>query len=236
MISYARAPLHDGVDRFMTDAGACRAQQDSAAIVLASLLWRAAKVRPPCAGQGYIWLTHRDPASAAWHLARESCSQWQRLLRQPHLSPSQVEWQSSGSLLLATDAEEAEQLRARREMLGRAGVSARYLDERALRCEEPALHGSVAGGLLVSNDSQLVRPAMALQWRMSPQHRGWPLGGPCFEHQALRAEWSSCGKSIAGGMPAAALEHLRHQVSHWASREGHQHRPLHRAHRDHHNQ
>ncbi len=109
------------------------------------------------AGQGYIWLAHRDPASAAWQLAQDSCARWQRLLEQPHLSPSHVEWQSSGSLLLATDAAEAEQLRARQELLGRAGVAARYLDERALRCEEPALHDGMAGGLLVSNDSQLVR-------------------------------------------------------------------------------
>ena len=140
----------------------CRGQQDSAAIVSASLLWHVARAGLPRAGQGYIWLAHRDPASAAWHLARESCSQWQRLLQLAHLSPNHVEWQSSGSLLLATDAEEAAQLRARQDMLGRAGVSARYLDEHALRCEEPALHDSVAGGLLVSNDSQLVRPARVL--------------------------------------------------------------------------
>ena len=117
----------------------------------------------PCVGQGYIWLAHRDPASAAWQLARESCARWERLLRQPHLSPSRVEWPGSGSLLLATAAAEAEQLRARQEMLGAAGVSARYLDERALRCEEPALHDGLAGGLLVSSDSQLVRPAIVRQ-------------------------------------------------------------------------
>ena len=135
----------------------CRVQETSSAMILASLLWHAANSRRLCAGQGYIWLAHRDPASAAWQLAQDSCTRWQRLLQQPHLSPSQVEWQDSGSLLLATDAAEAEQLRARQELLGRAGISARYLDERALRCEEPALHDSMAGGLLVSNDSQLVR-------------------------------------------------------------------------------
>lgn len=68
-----------------------------------------------------------------------------------------MEWQSSGSLLLASNPAEAEQLRARQELLVRAGVTARYLDERALRCEEPALHDSIVGGLLVSTDSQLVR-------------------------------------------------------------------------------
>ena len=124
---------------------------------LGSLMWHTAKPQLPHAGQGYIWLAHRDPASAAWQLAQDSCARWQQLLQQPHLSPGHVEWQSSGSLLLATSAAEAEQLRARQELLGRAGVPARYLDERALRCEEPALHDSMAGGLLVSNDSQLVR-------------------------------------------------------------------------------
>lgn len=123
---------------------------------LSHLGWHVLEHSACCAGQGYIWLAHRDPTSVAWQLACDSHAQWQELLTQPHLSPSHVEWQQSGSLLLAKDSAEAEQLSARQEMLHKAGVSARYLNEDALRCEEPALHNGMAGGLLVSSDSQLV--------------------------------------------------------------------------------
>ena len=68
-----------------------------------------------------------------------------------------MEWQRSGSLLLARDSEEGEQLQARLERLREAGIKAQYLDEGALHAEEPALDSSVAGGLLVKSDSQLVR-------------------------------------------------------------------------------
>ena len=111
----------------------------------------------PHAGQGYIWLAHRDPSSIAWQLAAESQALWQELLQRPHLGAGDVEWQSSGSLLLAREAVEAEQLQARQERLRGAGIAAQYLDEGALHAEEPALRGSMAGGLLVSSDSQLVR-------------------------------------------------------------------------------
>ena len=124
--------------------------------------WHSLRHSGCCAGQGYIWLAHRDPTSVAWQLACDSHAQWQELLKQPHLSSSHVEWQQSGSLLLAKDSAEAEQLSARQEMLHKAGVSARYLNEDALRCEEPALRNSMAGGLLVSSDSQLVMLSLLL--------------------------------------------------------------------------
>jgi glycine/D-amino acid oxidase-like deaminating enzyme len=54
----------------------------------------------PCAGatgagQGYLWLAHRDPASPAWQLAVRSKQLWQELLAStlPQLTQGAVEWQ-----------------------------------------------------------------------------------------------------------------------------------------------
>ena len=54
----------------------------------------------PCAGatgagQGYLWLAHRDPASPAWQLAVRSRQMWQELLAPtvPQLTQAAVEWQ-----------------------------------------------------------------------------------------------------------------------------------------------
>ena len=54
----------------------------------------------PCAGatgagQGYLWLAHRDPASPAWQLAVRSRQMWQDLLAPtvPQLTQVAVEWQ-----------------------------------------------------------------------------------------------------------------------------------------------
>ena len=124
----------------------------------------------PDAGQGYIWLAHRDPSSIAWQLAAESQALWQELLQRPHLGARDVEWLRSGSLLLARDLEEAEQLQARLARLRGAGITAQYLNEGALHAEEPALHSSMAGGLLVSSDSQLVRAMLPKPSNQCPGH------------------------------------------------------------------
>ena len=108
------------------------------------------------AGQGYIWLAHRDPSSASWQLAIESRTLWQGLLGQAHLSSSDVEWQSSGSLLLASHEDEAQQLLLHRELLREAGIEAQFISAPALHTAEPALREGLSGGLLVSSDSQLV--------------------------------------------------------------------------------
>jgi L-2-hydroxyglutarate oxidase LhgO len=72
------------------------------------------------------------------------------------LSSRGVEWQSSGSLLLASTEDEVQQLLLRRELLRGAGIEAQFLSATALHTEEPALCESLPGGLLVSSDSQLV--------------------------------------------------------------------------------
>ena len=137
------------------------------------------------AGQGYIWLAHRQPDCPAWELAKRSRELWQGLVQpdaQPFLAPaSHIGWQVSsvlcsqvhsplsnlqnvlcgqenGSILLGIGEGEDRQLAARHAMLGSVGISSCMLDERELREAEPALDGSKPmAGLLVSNDAQLVK-------------------------------------------------------------------------------
>eukprot|EP00878_Enallax_costatus_P028888 GHUV01031243.1.p1 GENE.GHUV01031243.1~~GHUV01031243.1.p1 ORF type:complete len:258 (+),score=44.37 GHUV01031243.1:133-906(+) len=156
----------------------------------------------PCAGatgagQGYIWLAHRDPASPSWPLARRSKALWEQLAAQPHTDghtnnlADNLEWQANGSLLLATTAAEIQQLEARAVMLQQQGIpGVLLLSPRELKMHEPALKlptGSM--GLLVSSDAQIVRgcvcavlhrrPCMSLCSGMSSEAVRGPIGcGP----------------------------------------------------------
>lgn len=61
---------------------------------------RASASRPP-AGQGYLWLAHRDPSSPAWQLAMGSKAMWPQLLAPvvPELTAEAVEWQVGVEIL-----------------------------------------------------------------------------------------------------------------------------------------
>uniref|UniRef100_A0A383V6D9 FAD-dependent oxidoreductase domain-containing protein 1 n=1 Tax=Tetradesmus obliquus TaxID=3088 RepID=A0A383V6D9_TETOB len=120
--------------------------------------------KQPCAGatgagQGYIWLAHRDPASPSWPLARRSKAMWQQLAAAAGSSKlgTAMEWQENGSLLLATSADEVAQLQARAAMLQQQGVpGVVLLSPRELKMAEPALKLPTGShGLLVKSDAQI---------------------------------------------------------------------------------
>ena len=120
--------------------------------------------KEPCAGatgagQGYVWMAHRDPTSAAWQLATRSKALWEALLASGSCSAvnkESTEWQATGSALLATTADEAEILVKREAALRAAGVDARFVGAAELRSAEPALRvGDAAAALFVPSDPQL---------------------------------------------------------------------------------
>ncbi|GBF90631.1 hypothetical protein Rsub_03203 [Raphidocelis subcapitata] len=115
------------------------------------------------AGQGYIWMSHRSPDSPLWELAARSRDSWERFVREnPELATS-MEWQTTGSLLLATTAAEMSQLEARAAMLQGRGVDGvRLLSRDQAVREEPALGlPQTAAGLLVESDAQISGRAAA---------------------------------------------------------------------------
>ncbi|PRW59188.1 FAD-dependent oxidoreductase domain-containing 1 [Chlorella sorokiniana] len=117
------------------------------------------------AGQGYLWLAHRDVGTPAYKLAVRSRQMWAELLAPtvPELSTQAVEWQASGSMLLATSEAEGAALRQRRDRLAAAGVEgAQVLSAAEVHQLEPSLAtGAVHSGLLVPSDSQVSGKATA---------------------------------------------------------------------------
>lgn len=130
-------------------------------------------------GQGYIWMAHRDPASPGWALAARSKALWEQLAgaagnggsngqQQQHATPpppaaaaalqEALEWQTNGSLLLATTDAEVQQLQQRAAMLQEQGIAGVVLlSPRELQMLEPALQLPPGSrGLLVKSDAQIV--------------------------------------------------------------------------------
>ena len=102
-------------------------------------------------------MAHRNPATASWELAVRSVEKWRGLVaRDPDLRRS-VEWQDTGSLLLAGSEAEADQLRGRQALLQQHGIPSRMLDAQEVVLMEPALDSrSISGGLVTESDAQIV--------------------------------------------------------------------------------
>ncbi|KAJ9533393.1 hypothetical protein QJQ45_026374 [Haematococcus lacustris] len=108
------------------------------------------------AGQGYIWMAHRNPDTPAWELAAASTALWRQHIASDPTFAEAVEWQTCGSLLLGCSKEEEQQLRARKHMLAQHGVTAAMLDRQQLRHLEPALAGpAVRAALRTMTDTQI---------------------------------------------------------------------------------
>ena len=154
---------------------------------------RECEVVLAAAGQGYIWLAHRDPHSAVWPLAVQSKQMWQDWLCEGTPSESDVEWQASGSILLGTDAA---QLADRQRLLESAVIHAELWDAGHLHAEEPALAPSVTSGLFVSSDSQLVRVQV---WCCK---RTCLIAMPISSCADARpgSEWQGCCQGAAGSV------------------------------------
>mmetsp|Transcript_21508 Transcript_21508/g.59769 ORF Transcript_21508/g.59769 Transcript_21508/m.59769 type:complete len:236 (+) Transcript_21508:110-817(+) len=73
------------------------------------------------AGQGYIWLAHREPDSAAWEMATRSKDLWSTLTL-PGQPVCDSEWQVNGSMLVASCPEEARELELKAAKLSRVGI------------------------------------------------------------------------------------------------------------------
>lgn len=116
------------------------------------------------AGMGHIVVMDDSPAQLA--LTHYSRSLWQELI--PEL-PDAVEYESRGTLWVAADDEEMEEVHAKRLTYAIAGVRADVLDEAQVAEAEPKLRPGLVGGLLVPDDGVIYPPAAA----------GWFLKQAC---------------------------------------------------------
>lgn len=108
------------------------------------------------AGMGHIVVM--DDSEAQFALTRYSQMLWDDL--QPDLPP-EVEFERSGTIWVAADEEEMQEVRRKFSYYGDRGVSTRILDSRELHEAEPHLRTPLAGGLLVPGDSVLYPPCGA---------------------------------------------------------------------------
>jgi len=119
------------------------------------------------AGMGHLVVMDDSPAQLA--LTRYSRTLWQQLI--PELPPA-VEYESRGTLWVATDDEEMAEVHAKYDTYFAAGVLAEVLNASQLATEEPNLRPGLAGGLLVPDDGVIYPPAAAGFFLEQAQARG----------------------------------------------------------------
>ncbi len=112
------------------------------------------------AAMGHVVLMNDSPAQFA--LTHYSQNLWRALAER---LPEDVEFDKRGTLWIAADEEEMEEVRRKHEAFADAGVAAEILDSDALADAEPHLRRPMAGALLVASDV-VVDPSRAAAWLM----------------------------------------------------------------------
>ena len=128
------------------------------------------------AGMGHIVVM--DDSEAQFALTRLSQQLWQALL--PVL-PRTVEYETCGTLWVAADEEEMDEVRRKFEFYQARSVAAEILDAKQLAQAEPNLREGLAGALLVNEDAVSYPPCAAL-WLLE---RAQALGAVLMQGQAV---------------------------------------------------
>ena len=108
------------------------------------------------AGMGHVVVMDDSPAQLA--LTQYSRGLWGELVAE---LPDAVEYERRGTVWVAADDEEMQEVHAKSRTYAAAGIRTEILDERGLREAEPNLRAGLAGGLLVPDDGVLYAPAAA---------------------------------------------------------------------------
>ena len=108
------------------------------------------------AGMGHIVVM--DDSDAQFALTRYSQTLWQQLRSD---LPDNVEYEECGTIWVAGDEEEMQEVWRKHEYYSTRNVRARVLDEPTLRNLEPNLREGLKGGLLVPEDAVLYPPCAA---------------------------------------------------------------------------
>lgn len=108
------------------------------------------------AGMGHVVVMDDSPAQLA--LSRYGRELWQKMRA---ALPDSVEYEQRGTLWVAADGEEMQEVYAKQATYTSIGVSSQVLDEKALAQAEPELRKGLAGGLLVPEDAVVYPPAAA---------------------------------------------------------------------------
>jgi glycine/D-amino acid oxidase-like deaminating enzyme len=100
------------------------------------------------AGMGHIVVM--DDSEAQFALTAYSLKLWNEIAAE---MPSNCEYDHCGTIWVAVDEEEMQEVRRKHESYGKRGIVTEILDEKSLREAESNLGESLPGGLLVEGDS-----------------------------------------------------------------------------------
>jgi len=148
------------------------------------------------AGMGHIVVM--DDSEAQFALTRYSQKLWQELRVE---LPDDVEYEQCGTIWVAADEEEMNEVRRKHAFYVERGVPTKVLDAEQLTQLEPNLRGGMAGGLLVPEDVVLYPPCAArfLMERAQKHGAELRLGIALTEAGRGRVRLGD-GKEIACGM------------------------------------
>jgi glycine/D-amino acid oxidase-like deaminating enzyme len=130
------------------------------------------------AGMGHIVVMDDSPAQLA--LTHYSRSLWRS--ESGRLSTA-VEYESCGTIWVAADDEEMQEVRAKQAAYAQSGVKSVVLSAAELAMAEPNLRKGLAGGLLVPQDG-VIYPPVAATFFLSEAQR---LGAMLFRSRAVKA-------------------------------------------------
>jgi glycine/D-amino acid oxidase-like deaminating enzyme len=133
-------------------AGECARRGMRTAVVEANSVGGGATA----AGMGHIVVMDDSPAQLA--LTHFSQTKWQELSK---VLPASVEYERCGTLWVAADEEEMQEVHRKREVYAAAGVATEVLDGATLADAESQLRKPLAGALLVPSDAVLYPPCAA---------------------------------------------------------------------------
>jgi len=108
------------------------------------------------AGMGHLVVMDDSPAQMA--LSSYSRSVWQDLSSS---LPDTVEYEQCGTIWVAADEDEMDEVHAKSSTYAQAGIASEVLSSSQLAKEEPNLRSGLAGGLLVHDDGVIYPPAAA---------------------------------------------------------------------------
>ena len=100
------------------------------------------------AGMGHIVVM--DDSEAQFALTAYSLKLWNELAEK---MPATCEYDRCGTIWVAADEEEMQEVRRKHESYGKRGIATEILDEKSLREAEPNLAEGLPGGLRVSGDT-----------------------------------------------------------------------------------
>ena len=127
---------------------ACAASLASAGLSVIVIDTNGVATGTTAAGMGHIVVM--DDSEAQFALTNYSQKLWNDLA--PSL-PTNSEYEHCGTIWVATDDEEMDEVRRKKDFYESHSVEAEILDENSLRAAEPKLREGLAGGLLVQGDS-----------------------------------------------------------------------------------